>query len=108
MDIMSALDNMSGGQFGGDVLEPSAIYSPDHTFGGAQGEDNSWTAQVTGISPNRAPYAQQPADGSNDADSGDSDSADQDSASAKKSKFPKTDPYALVGHVSSQLQTVRP
>jgi hypothetical protein len=109
MGIMSALDNMSGDQFGGDdVLDPSAIYSPGHTFGDGQGQDNSWTAQVTGIRPNRAPY-QQPADGLND-DENDPDSAEKPgNGPAKKTpKFATTDPYAVVGHVSSQLQTVRP
>jgi hypothetical protein len=112
MDTMSALDNMSGDQFGGgDAIEPSAIYSPDHTMNGAQGEDNSWTAQVTGIKPNSAPYAMQPQDGSGDADSGDQDSAEMPGNGPAKAggKFPKTDPYAVVGHVAGQMQkTARP
>lgn len=110
MDLMSALDNMSGDQFGGDTLQPSAVYSPEQPFGNDSDEDSrtSWSAHVTGITPNN--------NGSTDSDAQPQPANDSDSDSAQKSKsgnaksggFPATDPYKVVGRVASSLQTARP
>lgn len=107
MDLMSALDNMSGDQFGGDTLQPSAVYSPEQPFGNDSDEDSrtSWTAHVTGVTPN----SNGPSDSDaqpQPANSNDSDTAG--SGPARSGKFPSTDPYKVVGQVSSSLRTVRP
>lgn len=107
MDLMSALDNMSGDQFGGDTLQPSAVYSPEQPFGNDSDEDSrtSWTAHVTGVSPNSDGGPQpQPASGSGDTDTPGNGPA----KSGVSAKFAKTDPYAIVGRVSTSLQKVRP
>lgn len=107
MDLMSALDNMSGGQFGGDTLQPSAVYSPEQPYGNDSDEDSrmSWSAHVTGITPN----GQQPSD-AQPQPANDSDNEDQKAGNgpSKSGKFPSTDPYKVVGRVASSLQTVRP